>query len=54
MKWFYNMKISNKLIVAFILVTIITGIIGFIGITDIRLLDKSDTQLYENMTVPIA
>ena len=53
MKWFYNMKISTKLIVAFILVTIITGIIGFIGITDIRSLNKNDTELYENMTVPI-
>lgn len=54
MKWFYNMKIMAKLLIGFILVAVIIGIVGYIGITKINELDKSDTELYEHMTVPLA
>ena len=54
MKWFLNMKISKKLIAAFTLVAIISGIVGFIGIVNIRDIDNKDTILYEKMTVPIS
>lgn len=53
MKWFYNMKISVKLIASFIIVAIISGVVGVIGITYINRMDEYDRILYENMTVPI-
>ena len=54
MKWFYNLKISAKLLIGFILVAIITGALGIWSIINIKALDKSDTIMYENMTVPIS
>lgn len=54
MKWFYNMKISAKLITGFILVVIIAVAIGAAGIVSLKALDKSDGELYQNLTVPIS
>lgn len=54
MKWFYNMKISAKLITGFIIVAIIAGIIGVVGILNIRTINNNDTILYEMNTVPIS
>lgn len=54
MKWFNNLKIRFKLLLAFSVLGIITAYISFVGITEIHQLDDSDTQLYENMTVPLA
>ncbi len=53
MQWFYNLKISVKLLSAFIIVAIIAAVVGIVGITNIAKLDHSGTQLYEEMTVPI-
>ena len=54
MRWFYNMKIGAKLILSFILVAIIAGIVGIIGIVNIATINKDDTILYKNMTVPLS
>jgi len=54
MTWFYNLKISNKLLLGFVLMAFIAGVIGFIGVINIRKLDAASAMLYENMTVPIA
>ncbi|WP_083439557.1 methyl-accepting chemotaxis protein [Acetobacterium bakii] len=54
MKWFYNLKIKTKLITAFSLMGLFAIIIGIVGITNIKALEKSDTELYNNMTEPIA
>ncbi|MCT4621632.1 MAG: methyl-accepting chemotaxis protein [Marinisporobacter sp.] len=54
MKWFYNLKISVKLVTSFIIVSLIAGVVGFVGIINIKTIDKNDTILYANMTVPIA
>lgn len=54
MKWFYNMKIAKKLILAFFVVAIISGIVGVVGIMNISNIASNDTILYENMTVPIS
>lgn len=53
MNWFTNLKIAQKLLLGFSVVAIIAGIIGYIGITNIDDLERSDTEMYENMTVPI-
>ncbi|MGH4120985.1 methyl-accepting chemotaxis protein [Clostridium sp.] len=54
MKLFMNMKIATKLISAFIIVAIIAAVVGAVGIVGLKNADKSDTELYENMTVPIS
>ena len=54
MKWYYNLKVSAKLLLGFVLVAIIASVIGVLGISNISAIDKSDTELYENMTVPLA
>lgn len=54
MKWFMNMKIASKLIIGFVLVAIITATVGIVGITSLKTANKSSTQLYVNMTVPIS
>jgi methyl-accepting chemotaxis protein len=54
MKWFNNLKIGTKLLSGFILIALIAGVIGFIGIKQIRLVDERDTFLYEKMTVPMS
>jgi len=54
MKWFNNMKISARLISAFILVALIAGVVGGIGIVNLKEIEKSDQELYNNNTVSIA
>lgn len=53
MGWFTNRKISTKLISSFVVVALIAGVVGIVGIMNISKIEKSDTELYENMTVPI-
>lgn len=50
MKWFYNMKIGKKLVLAFLLVSLIAGVIGVIGVLNLRKIADLDTQLYEYHT----
>ncbi len=54
MKWFHNMKIRPKLVGSFILLALIVLLVGSIGTINLSKLKKSDTELYENMTVPIS
>jgi len=54
MKWFMNMKIAAKLVLGFILVAIIAAIVGVVGIVNMKAIDKADTELYKNYTVPIS
>lgn len=52
MNWFLNLKISKKLILSFILISLISGVMGLYAITNLKMLDDSDTELYIHMTVP--
>lgn len=54
MKWFYNLKIGTKLLSSFIIVTMIAGIVGYVGIKNIRKIAALDTKLYEQITIPIS
>lgn len=49
MKWFYNLKIRTKLLIGFILIALIVGLVGYVGMINIKALDESDTELYEQM-----
>ncbi|MEA1959720.1 MAG: methyl-accepting chemotaxis protein [Bacillota bacterium] len=53
MRRLIDMKIRTKLLCGFIMVAIFVGVVGFVGITNIRTVDDADTELYENMTLPI-
>lgn len=53
MKWFYNLKISTKLIISFLLVAIIAGVVGFVGLMNISRINEADTLMYENNTMGI-
>jgi len=53
MKWFLNLKVGVKLIIGFILVSIIAGAIGIVGAVNIKKIDNADTALYETMTKPL-
>jgi len=42
MRWFYNLKIGRKLMLSFLLVALIAGIVGYIGITRIKVIERSN------------
>lgn len=54
MKWFLNLKITVKLISAFIVVAIMAGVVGVVGITNMKNIDENGHTIYANMTVPLA
>ncbi|MDF2523259.1 MAG: methyl-accepting chemotaxis protein [Clostridiales bacterium] len=53
MKWFYNMKISAKLISGFVLVALIAGIVGVIGIMNITKINSNYSELYKDFGVAL-
>ena len=53
MNWFQNLKIANKLIIAFLSVAVIAGLVGLVGVLNLSHLAQQDTELYEYYTVPI-
>ena len=54
MKWYLNMKIGKKLISGFVLVALISAAMGVYAIYNLKALDDSDTEMYENITVPLS
>lgn len=53
MTWFYNMKISAKLLLGYILVALIAGVIGVTGIINMRTIADADKAMYEQNTAPM-
>jgi len=47
MKWINNLKVGVKLIGAFLIVSAITGAIGWMGITNMATLNEVSNQMYE-------
>lgn len=54
MNWFYNLKISAKLLGSFLIIALIAAIVGGMGIYNLKKLDKADTELYVYFTVPLS
>mgnify|MGYP000877811984 CR=1 FL=1 len=48
MKWFYDLKIGVKLILAFIFVSMITAFIGFTGLSNMSNINGMLNSMYEN------
>jgi len=53
MKIFNNLKLKVKILSGFLIMAIIVSVIGVIGMINLNTVDKNDTKLYENMTVPM-
>lgn len=53
MKWFNNLNIGKKLMISFMLIVFIAGLMGVVGIRNIREIEMSDQQLYEVNTIPL-
>jgi methyl-accepting chemotaxis protein len=51
MKWFLNLKIGAKLVTAFISVALLAGVVGIVGITNIKQIDAQYTDLFVNYGV---
>ncbi|MGE5432391.1 MAG: MCP four helix bundle domain-containing protein, partial [Syntrophomonadaceae bacterium] len=54
MNWFKNLKISKKLLIGFILVSLIAGLEGYEGMSSLKKADDSDEILYKYNTVPLS
>lgn len=54
MQWFHDMTIGRKLIVGFGLVTLLSIVVGSVGIRSIHVLRQGEATLYERNTVPLA
>lgn len=54
MKWFYNMKISARLLAGFIFVALLAGVVGVIGVVNIKTIEADDTALYKQDTIPLS
>ncbi len=52
-KWFANCKIAAKLIIGFLIVACIAGIVGAVGLINIKTLADTDKLLYEENTLGI-
>jgi methyl-accepting chemotaxis protein len=47
MKWFYNLKVGTKLVSAFIAVSLITAVVGAIGISNMGKIDDMAEDMYQ-------
>ncbi|WP_088188102.1 methyl-accepting chemotaxis protein [Desulfosporosinus sp. FKA] len=54
MKWFLNMKISVKLLVSFIIVALLSGVVGLVGIINLKQSDTQYSSLYTNYGVSLS
>jgi len=46
MKWFYNLRTATKLVSSFIVVALFIGIVGYVGITSLKKLNKNTENIY--------
>jgi len=47
MKWFYDLKVGTKLIIAFVIVCAITTAVGFMGIRSMRAMNEGSDKMYQ-------
>jgi methyl-accepting chemotaxis protein len=50
---FNNLNVGTKLLAAFVLVAVISGVVGVIGITRNRQIADADRKMYEKLAVPL-
>lgn len=52
-RWYYDLKISAKLIIAFLVLAVIAGVVGGVALVNINNMSQADVQLYEDNTMGI-
>ncbi|WHH61108.1 methyl-accepting chemotaxis protein [Petroclostridium sp. X23] len=53
MKWFNNLKIVHKLVTSFLFVSIFIGIVGFIGVRDMGIINSNAVLMHDNNLVSL-
>jgi methyl-accepting chemotaxis protein len=53
MKWFNNLKISVKLVSAFLLVALIAGVVGVFGVVNLQSVDEFYTEMNKEQTISL-
>jgi methyl-accepting chemotaxis protein len=53
MNWFKQLRLATQLLTAFLAVAIIAGVVGAIGMINLRKISAADTFLYEKAAVPL-
>lgn len=54
MKWYKNLNIAPKLIIGFLVVSIVAAVVGIVGLINIKNINEEDTLLYTQNTLGIA
>ena len=54
MKWFNNLKVGVKLVGAFIVVAAFAGIVGFVAIRNMSLIDQGAERIYKTELMGIS
>jgi len=47
LRWYYNLKISAKLIIGFLLLALVAGVVGVVALSNINNMSQADAELYE-------
>lgn len=53
MKWYQNLQIGKKIVISFLLVAVVSAIVGYIGFRSVKTLDNNSDELYEIATAPM-
>jgi methyl-accepting chemotaxis protein len=53
MQWFKNLKMAQKLILCFLTISLLLGVVGYIGIIDMAKINKSAVSMYNDNLMPI-
>ncbi len=54
MKWFKNLKVAAKLVVSFAIMSLLVGLVGYVGIRDMSTINGMLKSLYQNETLGIS
>jgi methyl-accepting chemotaxis protein len=54
MSWFYNMKIGTKLLSSYIMLSLLAGVIGWVGVANIQKIAEQDRVMYERINIPVS
>jgi methyl-accepting chemotaxis protein len=53
MQWFYNLKLGKKLLSSFILISVISGTIGWVGYSSLNKINNNGNTLYVDRVIPL-
>lgn len=53
MKWFLNLKTASKLILCFLLLSAMVGVVGYIGISNMNILNNNKEYMFYENLIPI-